>query len=85
MKIEAIETFATCPPIRHVGTLGVGTFERAESVIVRVRTDTGVEGVGEASMWAPFTDNLYAAKETIDRYLAPAIVGMSPFDTEAIE
>lgn len=84
MKIATIETFATCPPIRHVGTLGVGTFDRAESVIVRVRTDSGVEGVGEASMWAPFTDNLYAAKETIDRYLGPAIIGMSPFDTEAI-
>ena len=84
MKIESIETFATCPPIRHAGTLGVGTFDRAESVIVRVRTDTGVEGVGEASMWAPFTDNLYAARETIDRYLGPAVVGMSPFDGEAI-
>jgi len=84
VKIESIETFATCPPIRHAGTLGVGTFDRAESVIVRVRTDTGVEGVGEASMWAPFTDNLYAARETIDRYLGPAVVGMSPFDGEAI-
>jgi len=84
VKIDSIETFATCPPIRHAGTLGVGTFDRAESLIVRVRTDTGVEGVGEASMWAPFTDNLYAAKETIDRYLAPAIVGSSPFDSEAI-
>lgn len=84
MRIESIETFATCPPIRHAGTLGVGTFDRAESVIVRLRTDTGVEGVGEASMWAPFTDNLFAAKETIDRYLAPAILGMSPLDTEAI-
>jgi muconate cycloisomerase len=84
MRITSIETIATCPPIRHVGTLGVGTFDHAESVIVRVRTDERVEGVGEASMWAPFTDNLYAAKETIDRYLAPAIIGMSPADTEAI-
>ncbi len=84
MKITSVETIIVSPPIRHSGMLGVGALEHIDLVIVRVNTDGGVVGVGEASPWAVFSDNAFAIKETIDRYLGPAIVGLSPVDVEAI-
>lgn len=84
MKIVALETIITRPPIRHVGHLGVGKLTSVDNVIVRMRTDEGIIGTGEASPWAVFADNAQSIKATIDHYLAPAIVGMSPFNVEAI-
>lgn len=84
MKIKAVETFVTSPPIRHSGTLGVGSLDSVDLVIVKVSTDEGVTGVGESSPWAVFSDNAFAIKETIDRYLGPAIIGYSPMDVEAV-
>lgn len=84
MKITSIKTIITRPPIRHPGTLGVGKLEHVDAVIVSIETDTGLSGVGECSPWAVFAENGFAIKATIDHYLAPAIIGMSPFDVEAI-
>ena len=84
MKITRIETVITRPPIRHSGMLGVGALENVDSVIVRLRTDEGVEGVGESSPWPVFAGNAFSIKETIDRYLAPAVIGRSVTDIEAI-
>ena len=84
MKIARIETVITRPPIRHSGMLGVGALESVESVIVRLQTDEGIEGVGESSPWPVFAGNAFAIKETIDRYLAPAVIGRSVTDIEAI-
>ena len=81
MKITSVETVVTSPPIRHAGLLGVGALEQIDLVIVRVNTDGGIVGVGEASPWPVFSDNAFAIKETIDRYLAPAIIGRSPSKT----
>ena len=84
MKITSIETIVTSPPIRHAGVLGVGALDEIDLVVIRVDTDVGIVGVGEASPWPVFSDNAFAIKETIDRYLAPAVIGFSPLDVEAI-
>ncbi|MFP3184683.1 MAG: enolase C-terminal domain-like protein [Paraburkholderia sp.] len=84
MKIVELETIVTRPPIRHVGYLGVGQLTSVDNVVVRLHTDEGIVGVGEASPWAVFADNAQSIKATIDHYLAPAIVGMSPFNIESI-
>jgi muconate cycloisomerase len=84
VKITSLETIITRPPIRHPGKLGVGDLTHVDSVIVRVETDAGITGVGECSPWAVFAENAFAIKATIDRHLAPAIIGMSPFEVEAI-
>jgi muconate cycloisomerase len=84
MKIKSVETIITRPPIRHPGRLGVGDLTQVEAVIVRIKTDTGVIGVGECSPWAVFADNAFAIKATIDHYLGPAIIGLSPFRVENI-
>ena len=84
MKITGVETVITRPPIRHPGKLGVGALEAVENVIVRITTDEGIEGVGESSPWPVFIENAHSVKETIDRYLGPAVIGSSPMDIEAL-
>jgi len=84
MKIAKIESTICRVPIRHPGKLGVGSLTEIDLVIVRLETDDGVVGVGECSPWAVFAENAFAIKATIDHYLAPAVVGNSPFDVEAI-
>ena len=84
MKITQIETIVVRVPIRHSGRLGVGSLEEIDLVIVRLGTDSGIEGIGECSPWAVFAENAFAIKATIDHYLAPAIIGLSPFNVEAV-
>lgn len=84
MKITGVESIVVRPPIRHAGRLGVGALEAVENVVIRMTTDEGIEGVGEASPWPVFVENAHAVKETIDRHLAPRLVGTSPMDIESL-
>lgn len=84
MKIATIETTIVRVPIRHSGQLGVGSLEEIDLVIVKLQTEAGVVGVGECSPWAVFAENAFGIKATIDHYLAPAIMGRSVFDIEAV-
>jgi len=84
VKIADVETFIVSPPIRHAGKLGVGALDAVENVVVRITTDEGITGVGEASPWPVFIENSHSVKATIDHYLAPAVTGMSPLDIEAL-
>jgi L-lyxonate dehydratase len=48
------------------------------NVIVRIRTDDGLEGLGTVGVGSP------ASKPVIDHHLAPLVVGASPFDVELL-
>jgi muconate cycloisomerase len=84
MKIRAIESIVVSVPIRHRSVLGVGSLERVENVIVRIETDDGLVGVGEASPWPCFADNAWSIKAAIDRYLGPSLIGENPLDIERL-
>jgi L-rhamnonate dehydratase len=55
---------------------GMSSFLFHSWLIVEVRTDTGLVGVGEAAL-AP-----RISKQVIDLYLTPLLIGANPFDTE---
>jgi L-alanine-DL-glutamate epimerase-like enolase superfamily enzyme len=53
--------------------------------LVRVETDEGLTGLGEACPAFEFTgDTLWSVEDVIGEYLAPAVIGRDPFDVEAI-
>jgi L-alanine-DL-glutamate epimerase-like enolase superfamily enzyme len=53
--------------------------------LVRVETDEGITGIGEACPAYEFTgETLWSAADVIGEYLGPAVVGKDPFDLEAI-
>jgi len=54
-------------------------------VFVKIETDEGLTGVGEAATDIGFFgETLEDVKYGIDRYLAPGLIGMEPFDRELI-
>ena len=78
MKIAAIETYRLVLPVREVYGGAAGFLEDCRSLIVRVETDNGIEGWGEATQGRP--GNTYETLETMEimaqKYFAPALIGM---------
>jgi L-Ala-D/L-Glu epimerase len=53
--------------------------------LVRVETDEGITGIGEACPAYEFTgETVWTVEDVIGEYLAPAIIGKDPFDLEGI-
>ncbi len=83
MKISQIETYPVRipfkPKLRPMAP--PGHEQGAEFVIVRIVTDCGREGVGEASgtpRWSGET--VWGTRALIDRVLAPRLLGADPLD-----
>jgi L-alanine-DL-glutamate epimerase-like enolase superfamily enzyme len=84
MKVIGVDAIPVSVPRKpDVNIVGseLGAIPSAEFVIVRVRTDEGVDGWGEAPVELPWTgEDVVIAKHCIDTYLAPIVIGLSPFD-----
>src|SRR5437016_2423763 len=66
-------------PRRQVITSYQTRMPDAEYVIVRVRTDAGLDGLGEAPLEHTWTgEDARITKRCIDAYLAPAVIGEDP-------
>ena len=88
MKITHIETYPVCIPVkperRMISALGQHTVSRY--VLVRVLTDTGLEGAGEATVIPRWSgETVWGAQALIDRVLAPELIGCDPLDVVEID
>ncbi|MBM4296114.1 MAG: hypothetical protein FJ143_00055 [Deltaproteobacteria bacterium] len=86
MKIREITTYPLVLPICEVYGGAAGFLEDCRTLIIRVETDKGVEGWGEATQGRP--GNTYETLETMEimarKYFAPALIGMDLEDTGAV-
>ncbi|MEN9557574.1 MAG: hypothetical protein RLZZ232_3860 [Planctomycetota bacterium] len=87
MKITRIEAIPVCVPLKPGMTAKTAHGEHATSpyVIVKVETDSGLIGLGEATvsaLWSGETQGTVLA--LIREYLAPALIGHDPRDITAI-
>ena len=84
-RIVGMEVRRLALPVVSRRDHGVGTVEAAvEVVLLRLRDEGGLEGVGEAACWAPFTGSPEASFFALDRYLRPLVVGREVADRAAI-
>jgi L-Ala-D/L-Glu epimerase len=88
MKITHIETYPVRIPVkperRMISALGQHTV--SQYVLVRVLTDTGLEGVGEATVIPRWSgETVWGAQALIDRVLAPNLIGCDPLDVAGID
>ncbi len=80
MKITAVETYLVSAPLDTVWQTGIGTGTRRDELLVVVRTDEGVYGIGSSyHSHAPL-----AVKAIIDHKLAPMAVGEDAFDIQGV-
>lgn len=82
MKITAIETVPVTVPVdRRVGTVEDAKGFRFQSrlLMVFIRTDAGIDGVGEVTASPDWSGETSAgAKALIDTHLAPKLIGADP-------
>jgi muconate cycloisomerase len=86
MKIVAIDTYPLVLPVKEIYGGAAGFLEDCRSLIVRVETESGVEGWGEGTQGRP--GNTYETLETMEimtqKYFAPAIIGMNLEETGSV-
>lgn len=88
MKIVAMETYPARIPIkpeRHMIS-ALGRHVVSEFLLVRLLTDQGLEGAGEASITPRWSgETAWGAEAMAQRVLSSAIVGRDPFDIEGLD
>jgi muconate cycloisomerase len=87
MKIIGIEVFHIRVPLRKPFGLSkvLGTLTYTQPIIIKVFTDEGIIGLGEADPMVPFTEESpESVKECLRHYLAPATLGADPTNIAAV-
>lgn len=87
MKISHLEAVSVRIPLRPVRRMksALGSHEVSEFVLVKLTTDTGVEGVGEATVTPRWSgETVWGANAIIRHVLAPVVVGCDPGDIAEI-
>jgi len=85
MKIVNLETIPFRIPLKKVTEWATGTQDSAEHVLVKIYTDEGIIGIAEAPPRPTiYGESIQSIKFAIDRWFAPMIIGMSPFEIEKI-
>ncbi|MFC1912801.1 mandelate racemase/muconate lactonizing enzyme family protein [Chloroflexota bacterium] len=87
MKIKQIEVIHTRIPLKKPFVLSkvLGTLTHTQPIVVRVMTDEGIEGLGEADPFVPFTEESpEGVKTSLRHYLGPVLLGVDPTHPAAI-
>jgi muconate cycloisomerase len=83
MKITHIETYPTRLPVRSERR--VGHRNSSDCVIVRVLTDVGLDGVGEANGTARWSgETVWGTRAVIEHVLAPLLINGDPREIDDI-
>ena len=86
MKIDRIEAIPICVPLKKHMTAKTAHGEHVTSpyVLVRVHTDEGLVGLGEATISGLWSGESQAGSvAAINEYIAPALLGKDPRDISA--
>ena len=78
MKITRVETIPLRVPAGRFADGMIMTRPHLDYVFVKIHTDAGIVGMGEAPTDA--VEKLETIKLRIDRYTAPKLIGQNPFD-----
>lgn len=87
MKIKRIVTALVDIPTKRPHKMSMVTVDKISHVIVRVQTDNGIEGLGEASILGGPTWSEESAESVmamINNYLAPILINENPEQLEKI-
>ncbi len=83
MKITAVKAIPVKIPLVEPLHWVTGYMEHAEHVLVRIETDEGIEGIGEAvPRPGIYGETPVSVTHMIANVLGPMLIGLDPFDTE---
>ncbi len=85
IKITALTVFVTDIPVRLMRRHGSGDVAGSvKNAILKLETDAGITGWGDAAPWAVFTGTIEANVAALNVYLRPLLLGADPFRIEAL-
>jgi L-alanine-DL-glutamate epimerase-like enolase superfamily enzyme len=84
MNIKHIEAIAVSLPMRKPIRMSLEEVRRADNALVRLETDNGIVGWGEAASAPTMTGETMAGMVAAIRYLAPLLEGMPAQDIAAV-
>ncbi len=87
MKIASVEAIPVRIPLKPARRMvsALGKHEVSEFVLVRVTTDEGLIGAGEATVTPQWSgETLWGARAIIEKLFAPLVQGLDPRDVETI-
>jgi L-alanine-DL-glutamate epimerase-like enolase superfamily enzyme len=81
MKITEIKTVAYGIPVKGFAD-AYTSFTRSDAILIKIYTDDGHMGIGEACAWEPefYGETRESIESTILNYVAPNIIGEDPFN-----
>lgn len=85
--VRAVVTHTKIPVVR-AHKMAIGTTLHQENVLLRLYTDDGLEGLGEAPHMVGVSlggESPFTVLEMLRHRLLPAVFGRSPFEVEAIQ
>ena len=83
--ITGMELWHLALPVNARRDHGIGSVEHAVDIVVlRLTTEGGLEGWGEASPWVVFTGSAEATFAALNRYIRPLVVGRKLSDRARI-
>ncbi len=85
MQIKKVEVIPFAVPIRSFADAYTG-FTTSNAVLVKIYSEDGTIGYGEACAWEPefYGETLESVTSTIEKYIAPKIIGQNPFNINRI-
>ena len=85
MKITAIHLYAIHLPLHEPFVISYHTYNFMPSIIVKIETDEGITGYGEAVADEHVTGETWEGTyQTIKNILAPAVLGHNPLEIERL-
>lgn len=84
-KIIALDVWHLALPVNARRDHGIGSVEHSiDIVVLRLTSEDGTQGWGEASPWSVFTGSAEASFAALDRYMRPLVVGRTVGERSAI-
>lgn len=78
-KIAGMDLWHLALPVNARRDHGIGSVEHViDIVVLRLTSEDGTVGWGEASSWSVFTGSAEASFAALDRYIRPLVVGRTP-------
>src|SRR5688572_23775119 len=88
MIITHLETYPVRIPLRPERRMksSLGEHTVSEYVLVRIGTDAGIDGVGEATVMPRWSgETVWGCRALIDRLIAPSLIGCDVADIAEID
>jgi len=84
LKITDVEIFLFDIPLTSPFRIAIGEMKAANDLLIRIRTDQGVVGLGEACPFPPITGETQATNAAAARSIRDMLIGKDPLAIDAL-